>query len=92
MDKERQDKIAEMVSAKPSFEQEIANALDMPRDTVISILKSDRHRFKRTGFMKIGGVVIDREWDITRIYKAERFGRKTPPRVRKAKAGRRWDW
>ncbi len=82
MNEENKAKVTSVLSAKETcFESAIAIACSLPEDEVRAILKSDRHRFRRTGFLRLT-IPFDRQWTLTRIFRAEQFGRKTAPRVR----------
>ena len=74
-----EDTLVRLLSARPRFETELALACGLSVDKVTAFLKTDPHRFKRTGLIRLA-VRNDHEWSITDIFKAEQYGRKSVPR------------
>lgn len=81
-EEDKKQKVIEFLSARgPSFESDISTLCALPEAEVRVLLRADRHRFRKTGFWLLGNGP-EPQWQITRIYQAEQFGRKTVPRVR----------
>ena len=63
------------------LESDIVLSCGLPEEEVRTILRSNRHEFRKTGFLLLPSP-FDFEWELTRIFIAEQCGRKTVPRVR----------
>ena len=70
VDQTDKDRIKSLLFRKPSLEGEIAALLSLPRQEAVCILQSDRHVFRRTGFMRLG-TNPDYQWELTKVYKRE---------------------